>query len=46
MTERGAPFEEQPDLVHRVLQEGAEKAREVAKETLDEVRACIGIAHK
>ena len=46
MTERGAQFEEQPDLVHRVLQEGAEKAREVAKETLDEVRACIGIAHK
>ena len=46
MIERGAPFEEQPDLVHHILQEGAEKAREAAKETLDEVRACIGIAHK
>ena len=46
MIERGAPFEEQPDLVHHILQEGAEKAREAAKETLDEVRACIGIVHK
>ena len=46
MIERGAPFEEQPDLVHHILQEGAEKAREAAKETLDEVRACIGVAHK
>lgn len=46
MIERGRPFEEQPDLVHRILQEGAEKAREAARETLDEVRASIGIAHK
>ena len=46
MIERAAPFKEQPDLVHHILQEGAEKAREAARETLDEVRACIGIAHK
>ncbi len=46
MNERAAPFKEQPDLVHHILQEGAEKAREAARETLDEVRACIGIAHK
>ena len=46
MIERAAPFKEQPDLVHHILQEGAEKAREAARETLDEVRTCIGIAHK
>ena len=46
MIERGKPYEEQPDLVHRILQEGAEKAREAARETLDEVRASIGITHK
>ena len=46
MIERGRPFEEQPDLVHRVLQEGSEKARGVARETLDEVRASMRIAHR
>ena len=45
MIERGRPFEEQPDLVRCVLQEGSEKARSVARETLDEVRASMGIAH-
>ncbi len=46
MIERGKPFEEQPDLVHRILQEGSDRAREVARDTLDEVRSCIGIARK
>ena len=46
MIERGRPFEEQPDLVHCVLQEGSEKARDLARETLDDVRAGMRIAHK
>ena len=46
MIERGRPFEEQPDLVHRVLQEGSENARSVARETLNEVRASMRIAHQ
>ena len=45
MIDRARPFEEEPDLVHHILQEGAEKAREEARETLDEVRASIGIVH-
>ena len=39
-------FRDQPDLVHAILQEGAEKARDVARDTLEDVRACIGIQHR
>jgi tryptophanyl-tRNA synthetase len=46
MRERAEPFEEQPELVHKILQEGSEKAREIARDTLEEVRAAIGISHK
>jgi tryptophanyl-tRNA synthetase len=45
MRERGAQFEEDPDLVHSILLEGSEKARDVARETLEDVRAAIGLAH-
>ncbi|MGD8418620.1 MAG: tryptophan--tRNA ligase [Pseudomonadales bacterium] len=41
--ERAAPFVEDPGLVHAILLEGSEKARDVAKETIEEVRAAIGI---
>jgi tryptophanyl-tRNA synthetase len=46
MRERAVQFEQDPDLVHSILLEGAEKARVVARETLDDVRAAIGISHK
>jgi tryptophanyl-tRNA synthetase len=46
MRERGRQFEENPDLVQSILLEGAEKARDVARDTLDDVRAAIGISHK
>ena len=46
MIERARPFEEQPDLVRCVLQEGTEKARGAARETLDEVRTSMRIAHQ
>lgn len=46
MIERAKQFEEQPDVVHAILQEGSEKARDVAKETLEDVRASIGISHR
>ena len=41
--ERARPFEDNPDLVRAILVEGAEKARDEARETLDEVRAAVGI---
>jgi len=45
MRERAAQFEENPDLVQAILIEGSERARDVARETLDEVRAAIGLPH-
>ena len=41
--ERAREFEEDPQLVRNILQEGAEAARDVADETMDEVRAAIGL---
>jgi len=41
--ERAAQFEEDPGLVHAILLEGSEKARDVAKETIEDVRAAVGI---
>jgi tryptophanyl-tRNA synthetase len=41
--ERAARFEEDPGLVHSILLEGSEKARDMAKETMEDVRAAIGL---
>ena len=41
--ERAGQFEQDPGLVHAILREGSEKARDVAKETIEEVRDAIGI---
>lgn len=46
MRERARQFEQDPDLVQSILLEGAEKARDAARETLEDVRAAIGISHK
>ena len=46
MIERAQQFEEDPDLVHSIIQEGSEQARLVARDTLDEVKECIGIGHR
>ena len=43
MRARAEPFVDEPDLVHAVLQEGSEKARDVARETLEDVRAAVGL---
>jgi tryptophanyl-tRNA synthetase len=41
--ERAREFEENPQLVRNILQEGAEAARDIAEETMDEVRSAIGL---
>ncbi len=46
MRERALQFQDDPDLVHSILVEGSEKARDVARETLEDVRAAIGISHR
>ena len=44
--ERAVQYERDKDMVQSILMEGSEEAREVARETLDDVRAAIGISHR
>ena len=44
--ERAVQYEGDRDMVQSILIEGSEKARDVARETLDDVRAAIGISHR
>ena len=44
--QRAQQFEEDPDLVHAILQEGSDKARTIARETLEDVKEAIGISHR
>ena len=41
MRKRAQEFEENPELVRSIVAEGAEKAREAARDTLDEVRRAM-----
>ncbi|MET0071333.1 MAG: tryptophan--tRNA ligase [Candidatus Thiodiazotropha sp.] len=43
MQMRAAEFEAQPDLVRRIIKEGSERAREVARETMGEVRQAMSL---
>lgn len=44
--ERAEQFENNPDLVRSILLEGSEKARDEARDTLDEVRSAVGIGRR
>ncbi len=44
MRERAAPFEEDPTLVKNILADGCEKARDVAEETMRDVRDAMGLS--
>ncbi|MBV8910435.1 MAG: hypothetical protein JOZ89_06715 [Gammaproteobacteria bacterium] len=41
MRRRAQEFEDNPELVRSIIAEGADKAREAARETLDEVRRAV-----
>jgi tryptophanyl-tRNA synthetase len=41
MRKRAQEFEDNPDLVRNIVSEGAEKAREAARQTLDDVRRAM-----
>jgi tryptophanyl-tRNA synthetase len=43
--ERAEEFITQPQLVRNILSEGSEKARDVARETLNEVRQAMGLSY-
>ncbi len=44
--ERAAQYAGDPALVRRILAEGAEEARDVARETMEEVREAMGIDYR
>lgn len=43
---RAQEYEESPELVRGIIADGCEKAREVARQTLDEVRQAIGMNYR
>ena len=44
--ERAREFEERPDVVRNIIQEGCENAREVARETMEEVRHVMSLDYR
>ena len=46
MRERARQYEDNPDLVRTIAAEGTEVARDIAKATLEDVRAAIGISYR
>lgn len=46
MRERAAPFEDDPTLIKNILADGCEKARDVAEETMRDVRDAMGLDYK
>ena len=45
MQKRAAEFEQNPDAVRAIINEGNEAASEVARDTMDEVRKVMGLAY-
>jgi tryptophanyl-tRNA synthetase len=46
IAERAREFEEDPKLVRNLVAEGCEAARDVARTTIEEVRAAMGLAYR
>lgn len=46
MHDRAQEFIDNPELVRGIINEGCERARDVARETLDEVRHAMGLAYR
>lgn len=44
--EAAAEFEDDPDTVRRIIAEGCETARDIARETMDDVRQAIGLVYR
>ena len=44
--ERAKQYEDNPDLVKSIIHEGSEKAREAARDTMEEVRHSMGLAYR
>ncbi len=46
MRKRAQEFQDNPDLVRGIIDEGCEKAREVARQTLQDVREAMGLSYR
>ena len=46
MRERAARYEDNPDLVKSIVAEGCEKARSIARATLEDVRSAMGLDYR
>jgi tryptophanyl-tRNA synthetase len=46
MRQRAQEYEDNPDLVRAIIAEGSDKARQVASETLDDVRQAMGLTYR
>lgn len=46
LRQEAEPYIKDPDLVRDILVEGSQKARLIARETMDDVRAAVGISHR
>lgn len=44
--QRAVEYEGNPDAVHLILNEGAERARDAARDTLNEVRQAMGLSYR
>ncbi|MFW5824430.1 MAG: tryptophan--tRNA ligase [Marinobacter sp.] len=44
--ERAREYESSPDLIHAIIQEGADQARDAARETLEDVREAMGVVYR
>jgi tryptophanyl-tRNA synthetase len=45
MQERIAKYQSDPNLIQEIIFEGSERARSVAKETMEEVRDAMGLTY-
>jgi tryptophanyl-tRNA synthetase len=45
MQERIAKYQSDPDLIRQIIFDGSERARNVARETMSEVREAMGISY-
>ncbi len=46
MRQRAQEYEDNPELVRGIIAEGCEKAREAARQTLDDVKQAMGLAYR
>lgn len=44
--ERAREYENSPDLIHAIIEEGADRARDTARDTLEEVREAMGVVYR